>query len=178
MQLVIADTGPINYLIQIGHIELLPRMFERIALPSAVQAELSNPLAPLPVRRWIANPPIWLEIHATPDVGQMLVEGLDEGETAAIALAEVLHADLLLIDERAGFRVAKRRGLRVTGTLGVLDLAAERGLLEFAAAIRELERTSFRLPAKLIDELLAKHRAQRLGGHPKPANEGRLKTGQ
>lgn len=33
MRLVIADTGPINYLIQIGHIELLPRMFEKVALP-------------------------------------------------------------------------------------------------------------------------------------------------
>ena len=42
-----------------------------------------------------------------------------------------IHADLLLIDERAGFRAAKKRGLCVTGTLGVLDLAAKRGLIDF-----------------------------------------------
>ena len=118
MRLVIADTGPINYLIQIGHIDLLPRMFEKVALPAVVQAELSKPRAPLPVRHWIAAPPAWLEIHDTSGLPQ--VSGLDDGETAAIALAEALHADLLLIDERLGFRVARKRELRVTGTLGLL----------------------------------------------------------
>lgn len=157
MRLVIADTSPINYLIQIHQIELLPRLFERVALPITVQSELSHVRAPLPVREWITNPPGWLEIHATPDVTQVALEGLDEGETAAIALAEALHADLLLIDERDGFRIAMRRGLRATGTLGVLDLAAERGLVDFAAAITALELTSFRLPAALLKILLAKH---------------------
>ena len=66
MQLVIADTSPINYLIQIHQIELLPLLFERIALPSTVQSELSHVRAPLPVRQWIVNPPSWLEIHPTP----------------------------------------------------------------------------------------------------------------
>jgi predicted nucleic acid-binding protein len=121
---VIADTGPINYLIQIGHIEILPRMFERIALPVAVQSELCDPLAPPSVQRWIAAAPAWLEIHVTADLPQVL--GLDEGETAAIALAEYLDADMPLIDERDGVRMARRKGFRVTGTLGLLDLAADR----------------------------------------------------
>jgi len=67
------------------------------------------------------------------------------------------HADLLLIDERDGFRVARKRGLRVTGTLGLLDLAADRGLVDFAEAIRKLQLTSFRRPQTLLDELLKKH---------------------
>lgn len=156
MRSVIADTGPINYLIQIGHIEILPRMFERVVLPSAVQTELSNSLAPLPVRRWIATPPAWLEIDDATVLPK--VSGLDEGESAAIALAESLHADLLLIDERDGSRVARERGLRVTGTLGLLDLAAERDLVGFAEAIRKLELTSFRRPEAVLKTLLAKHK--------------------
>jgi predicted nucleic acid-binding protein len=131
-------------------------MFEKIAVPLAVQTELFDPLAPLAVQHWIAAPPAWLEIHDTAGLPQ--VSGLDEGETAAIALAESLHADLLLIDERDGFRVAKRKGLRVTGTLGVLDLAAERGLLDFGSAIEKLERTTFRRPESLLEALLKKHR--------------------
>jgi predicted nucleic acid-binding protein len=154
--LVIADTGPVNYLIQIGQIELLPRMFEKVAIPLAVQAELSNPLAPLPVQRWIAAPPAWLEIHDTAGLPQ--VSGLDEGETAAIALAESLHADMLLIDERDGFRAALKKGLRATGTLGLLDIAAERGLIDFALAIKKLERTTFRRPEALLETLLKKHK--------------------
>ena len=91
MRLVIADTSPINCLVQIGHIELLPRIFERVALPRAVRAELSSAFAPAAVLHWIANPPSWLEIHDT--TGLPRVSGLDEGETEAIALAESLRAD-------------------------------------------------------------------------------------
>jgi predicted nucleic acid-binding protein len=155
LQLVIADTGPINYLILIGHVDLLPRMFEKIAIPNAVKIELSHSLTPPSVRSWIAAPPSWLEIHDT--TGLPLVSGLDPGETAAIALAEHLHADLLLVDERIGFRMAQKMGLRVTGTLGLLDLAAGRGLVNFAHAIQLLERTSFRRPEALLQALLNKH---------------------
>ncbi|MGD1072835.1 MAG: DUF3368 domain-containing protein [Bryobacteraceae bacterium] len=131
-------------------------MFERVAVPVAVQAELSHALAPASVRLWITQPPAWLEIHDTTFLPR--VSGLDEGETAAIALAESLHADLLLIDERDGFRVAQKRGLRVTGTLGLLDLAADRGLVDFAKAIRLLEGTTFRRPRALLEALLLKHK--------------------
>ena len=155
MRLVIADTSPVNYLILIGHIDLLPRLFERVVLPGAVQNELSNPVAPPAVQRWIANPPAWLEVVEADGVDA--IAGLHKGEAAAIALAESLHADLLLIDEREGSRVAKKRGLRVTGTLGILDLAAVRGMIDFDQAIQILERTSFRRPAALLDALRKKH---------------------
>lgn len=157
MRLVIADTSPIHYLVHINQIELLHRTFERVAIPRTVQQELSDRRATLAVRQWIATAPSWLEIHKTPDISRIVLEGLDEGETAAIALAEALQAELLLIDERDGFRVAVKRGLRATGTLGVLDLAAERGLIDFAAAIGELEQSSFRIPAALLSILLSKH---------------------
>jgi predicted nucleic acid-binding protein len=65
VRLVIADTGPINYLILIGRIELLSRLFERVVLPAAVQSELSGPTAPPEVQRWIADPPVWLEVVET-----------------------------------------------------------------------------------------------------------------
>ena len=157
MRLVIADTGPANYLILIGHIDLLPRMFERVVLPAAVEAELSNSLAPPAVRRWIAEFPAWLEIARTPAV--TLSTGIHKGEAAANALATAMHADLLLIDDRRGIRAAKQSGLRVTGTLGLLDLAAERGLVDFADAIRKLEGASFRRPQALLQVLLNKHKA-------------------
>ena len=86
------------------------------------------------------------------------MSGLDEGETAAIALAEFLRADLLPIDERDGYRAARRKGLFVTGTLGLLDLAAEHGLIDFVQAIAKLEQTTFRRPEALLEALLKKHR--------------------
>jgi predicted nucleic acid-binding protein len=120
--LIIADTGPINYLILIGHIDLLPSLFERVVLPSAVQAELSNAGAPSLVQHWIANLPAWIEIADAPSLPFHLA-GLHKGETSAIAVAEFLHADLLLIDDRAGSRAVQSKGIPVTGTIGLLDLA-------------------------------------------------------
>ena len=162
MRLVIADTGPINYLVLIGNIDLLPVLFEKVILPSAVEAELSDPDAPPSVRNWIADPPAWLDVYETPrrQSDQASVEGLDEGETAAIALAISLDADLLLMDDRKGVIVARGKGLRVTGTLGVLDLAAERGLIDFAQAVNRLRRTTFRIPEALLDSLMKKHARQ------------------
>ena len=58
--------------------------------------------------------------------------------SARFALAILLDADLLLMDDRKGVVVARGKGLRVTGTLGVLDLAAQRGLVNFAQAVTRL----------------------------------------
>jgi len=162
VRLIIADTGSVNYLVLIGNIDLLPVLFERVILPSAVQAELTDPDAPPSVRNWISDPPSWLQVHETPGTpfGQASVEGLDDGETAAIALAISLGADLLLMDDRKGVIVARGKGLRVTGTLGVLDLAAQRGLVNFGQAVNRLRRTTFRIPEALLDSLVRKHAQQ------------------
>jgi predicted nucleic acid-binding protein len=88
------------------------------------------------------------------------VEELDEGEAAAIALAISLDADLLLMDDRKGVIAARGKGLRVTGTLGVLDLAAGRGLVNFAQPVGRFRRTTFRIPEPLLDLLTKKHAEQ------------------
>ena len=69
-------------------------------------------------------------------------------------MAQQLNAELLLIDERAGANAAKKLGLQVARTLGVIDLAAKKGLLSLPAAIADLRKTTFRLPEKLVAELL------------------------
>jgi hypothetical protein len=59
-----------------------------------------------------------------------------------------------------GVIVARERGLRVTGTLGVLDIAADRGLVNFAQVVNRLRQTSFRIPQALLDSLMKKHAQQ------------------
>lgn len=159
MRLVIADTGPVNYLILIGQIDLLPLLFEKVVLPTTVQEELGSSKAPPVVRLWAASSPAWLEVRNSP-VGQaedVSLKGIDAGEKAAIQLAVSLNADLLLMDDRKGVNAAQRKGLRVTGTLGVLDLAAQRGLADFVHAVETLRQTNFRVPEALLDALLERH---------------------
>jgi predicted nucleic acid-binding protein len=71
-------------------------------------------------------------------------------------VAEELHADLVLLDDLEAREEAERRAFAVMGTLWVLELASERGLLDFAAAITKLEATSFHMPAQLVQNMRAR----------------------
>ena len=80
---------------------------------------------------------------------------MDQGERAAIVLAAAIGADLILMDDRSGVGVAHRRGIAVTGTLGVLDLAARRGLIDLASAFDRLKATNFRYSPEIMEALLS-----------------------
>jgi predicted nucleic acid-binding protein len=58
---------------------------------------------------------------------------------------------LLLIDEETGRLEARRRNIRTTGTLGVLDDAAVRGLIDLTVAIERLRSTNFRAADSLLE---------------------------
>lgn len=156
--LVIADTGPVNYLLLVGHINILPTLFGAVILPSAVRDELADVGTPRPVRQWIADPPSWIDVRppATGCPSSETLKALDPGEAAAIALAMELHADLLLMDDREGVIAALCKGFAVTGTLGVLTLAADRRLINLAEAFEQLKHTNFRYRQEILDELLEK----------------------
>ena len=114
------------------------------------------------MRQWTANLPTWLEVHeaAGDPAEDFILKDIDEGEKAAIQLAAALNADLLLMDDRKGVTAALRKGLRVTGTLGILDLAAERGLVDLAKAVNDLRKTNFRFPEALLEALLRRHESR------------------
>ena len=101
--IVVADSGPLHYLILPEQIELLRRFYGQVLVPEPVAGELSAAAAPAVVREWMRKPPTWVEVRPVPsDAVSTITDDLDFGERAAIALAETVHADLLLIDEAAG----------------------------------------------------------------------------
>ena len=159
MRVVVADTGPLHYLVLIEAVELLPELFGRVLVPEIVCAELDRPRTPAPVRAWLARHPAWLEPRPTPPVAALPLPGLGDGERAAIALAQTVGAALVLMDDRAGVAAAWTHGLTATGTLGVLERAAARGLVDLPAAVARLKGTNFRYRVAPLDALLARHRA-------------------
>lgn len=154
MRLVVADTSPLVYLILIEQIEILPQLFESIILPDTVRTELCHRLAPEPVRTWAEGLPSWAEVKPSPQIAHNVLRSLGAGERAAIALAVSIHADLVLIDERRGTQIAIENGLDVSGTLGVLQRAARKGLLNLAEAFDRLKTTNFRYRQEILDRLL------------------------
>jgi predicted nucleic acid-binding protein len=150
---VVSDTSPINYLVLIELQDLLPALFERVLVPGAVRRELQSPKAPVEIRKWVMSNPNWLEYREVATTPSDLQQ-LDAGEREAIVLALATTTALILLDEKKGRQTARDRGLAVTGTLGVIDLAARRGLIGLADAVRRLERTSFRASPQLIRAII------------------------
>jgi predicted nucleic acid-binding protein len=127
-----------------------------VLVPDLVAGEFTTVGAPEVVREWMANPPMWVEVRpVTADAISLITDDLDPGERAAIALAETVAADLLLIDEAAGRAEARRRRLRVTGTLGVLRAGAEQGVVNVPDLLDRLKRTTFYLDETLVKSVFA-----------------------
>jgi predicted nucleic acid-binding protein len=150
--LVVADTSPFVVLANINQTGILPALFGVVLVPPQIIAELSKPERSQPTRQFLASRPPWL-LERTPSRFQRIGK-LDVGESAAIGLAMELKADLLLIDEERGRSVARNYGLHITGTIGVLELAAEAKLLDLAAAFAAIKLTDFWVSHEFLDERL------------------------
>ena len=155
--LVVADAGPLIYLSAAGHLELLPQLYDRILVPSVVFEEVVDRGAGLPgsaelaAATWVEVPPSDVE----DPVCSALLATLDHGEAAALALARREGADLVLIDERRGREVARRLGLPVRGTLGVLVQARRQGAIDALAPILEqLIDAGFWISDELVSRVL------------------------
>ncbi len=154
---VVADTTPLNHLVLIEQIDLLRVLYQRVLIPQAVLRELHHSNAPLVVRKWVSALPEWCEVRDLVSTPDALLNLLDAGERDAIQLALDNGLNILLLDEIKGRREAQRRGLRVTGTLSILETAAQLGLIDFRFALQCLEETKFRVSVRLRDEFLRRN---------------------
>ena len=114
MIVVVADTSPLNYLIQIHCEHILPALYTRVFVPTAVVEELDHPRTVSAVREWLAQVPSWLVVRDVASEADPALARLDPGERQAIQLAKQEHADLRLMDEKLGVRIAREQGLAVT----------------------------------------------------------------
>jgi predicted nucleic acid-binding protein len=155
--IVVADTSPINYLILIGEIDILAKLYGKVVIPNAVREELLRASAPELVRNWTSHPPSWLEICVPSMIPDASLAALDPGERDAIILAEELVADQLIVDDRQGRQEAEKRGILVIETIGVVREAAALGLLDLRIAVKRLEGTSFHISPEILALLLKDH---------------------
>lgn len=128
MSVVVSDTSPLRALEHLGQLHWLNEFFDQVFLPPAVAVELRQPpvaFKPLDLSTWP-----YLQVRAPQSATRVaeLRSMLDAGEAEAIALAEELRADVVLIDELAGREVARQGGFTVVGTLGILLEAKQRGV--------------------------------------------------
>jgi len=153
MTIVVSDTSPLNYLIQIGSVEILSRLFSSVIVPPTVVSELRHAGAPEVVRNWAAKLPAWVQSR-TPEK-TLSFPGLGGGEIEALSLAIELRANLILLDDLAAREIAETHGCKTAGTLGLLAQAQLRGWLEFEAALSKLRATNYRISEEVVGRVRA-----------------------
>jgi predicted nucleic acid-binding protein len=154
MKVVVADTSPLNYLVLLGKIELLPQLFANVWIPTSVRLELTSADSPPAVCQWASAIPGWIVIEDALEPIRHIY--LDQGEANAISLALESEIPTILMDDRMGRERAVSLGLRTLGLLAILAMAHEKGLLDYYAATQALKSTSFRASQAIIDEVGAR----------------------
>ena len=155
-RLVVTDTGPLIALARSGYLHLLPALFGRIVIPASVSKELrlDDGLPGSSVLRTALRDKAIYQVIAAKNVPELLSELLDPGEAEAIALAEE-RSCLLLIDERKGRTVARKRGIPFVGTGRLLIAAKRNGDLDnVSIVLEEFRRSGYRLSDSLYEEIL------------------------
>lgn len=157
--IVVSDTTPIISLMKAGQLELLQKLFGVVCIPKAVYWELTE------------NETFHEEVKMVHECEFLCVEevnneksvailrnftGLDAGESEAIILADEKQSDVLLMDEHKGRQVAKKMGITITGTIGILIQAFDEGMLtkeDVERCIERLKESGIRISEKLYQRL-------------------------
>ncbi len=151
---IVSDTSAISNLLIVNKLHIIKGLFGQAVIPPAVQQELSALKKP---NEFILAAWPWIQVRPLSDyaiVRELLIE-LDLGESEAIALAEELGADTLLIDEAKGRKIASERGIQVTGLLGVLLASKANGFIQQVVPVMDelIEKANFRISSSLYQLL-------------------------
>lgn len=158
MTIVIADTGPLNYLLLIESIDVLSRLFDSVIILDSVLDELSHQRTPDVVRNWASDLPGWAVVESSITEIEELKEAslrVDQGELSAMAVALQTGFPILMDDRRAR-QAAEDLGISTFGTLAVLEIGANEGWLDFKDAAYKLRNQGFYLTDARIEEIAAR----------------------
>ncbi len=154
---IVSDTSPITNLAAIAQLDLLHQIYGSIVIPKSVYDELTRVGYPVPGTLEVQTSS-WISVQSVCNQEQVTKfrQTVDLGEAEAIALSLELKADRLLIDDAAGRAIALGLGLKITGVLGVLLIAKQRG---FISAVKPLvdevmNRAGFRVGDLLCQSVL------------------------
>ena len=157
--IVVSDTTPIISLMKAGQLELLRQLFGSVYIPETVYRELTDNEAFSEEVRMVQECE-FLYVQKVDNGKSVTIlqnfTGLDAGESEAIILADEMNSDVLLMDEHKGRQVAKKLGITITGTIGILTQAFDEGMLtkeDVERCIERLQESGIRISEKLYQRL-------------------------
>lgn len=149
---IVSNSSPLIALAKIEKLDIL--LIYDVVIPKAVFDEITKHK-----KKYVKELYKWGKDKVIEVMNRKAVEYLeliiDKGEAETIALAEELNADAVLIDDLKARKIAKLRGLNITGSIGILLDAKDRGLVsEVKPLLEELMKKKIRIRKELYDHAL------------------------
>jgi uncharacterized protein len=156
--IAVSNSSPLIILARLGCFPLLNRLFSRLIISSEVYKEVVVAGKGLPGAREVASA-AWIERGQLRDSGALAKvlnqHSLGAGEVSTILLAKESRADAVLLDDHQARQLAKREGLTVLGTVGLLEASYVRGHLpDLGATFRKLLAENVYIDKRLLDRRL------------------------
>ena len=147
--IIVADASPLVALTICDCLDALEQLFNEVKVSQTVYEEVivGNKPGSDKLAAYLQGKIVGLNLDNYIIGG----DSLDKGELTSIALYKHLQADYLLIDEKAGRKVAKLNHVKIIGSLGVLIEAKQQGIIPLLKPHVEILRLS---KAHFSDELL------------------------
>ncbi len=147
--ITVSDTTAITTLLKVGRVDLLAELFGQVIIPAAVQQELQRHHGALPAC-------CTMQPVADSKRLRRLLAHADPGEAEAICLAVETHADLLLVDDKKGRRLAEMEGVRCLGLPALVLAAWQQQLIPSVPGFLDLmeQRGNYCLSARAKAELV------------------------
>jgi len=145
--IIVTDTSCLIILKKLGRLNLLKSLFIKVTITQIIADEFGEEL------------PAYFQIENPKDQNyQRILETiLDKGEASAIALSLEKEDCLLIIDDYKARREAEQLKIKYTGTLGLLVVAKEKGMIHSVSEIiHEIRKTNFRISDEYLNEILRK----------------------
>jgi predicted nucleic acid-binding protein len=160
--IIISDTTPLRYLIEIEAAHILETLYGKITIPEKVFSELQGVNTPPKVKAWIQACPTWIEVRKADTSLFTPIRNIHDGEREAIALAIELQADAFLSDDGNAIKEALRLNIPAIRLFTIFESAAERNLIDLPDAIRKMQGTTFHCPpVAIINAMLERDRLRK-----------------
>ena len=156
--IVVSDTTPLITLMKAEKLDILHRLFGEVMIPEAVFSEVTGNDTFRNEEDTIRNSDYIKVVKVRDDSQVMFLQratGLDLGESQAIIYADEVKADLLLMDEVAGRKVAQNMKLPIAGSIGILIRAFQSGIItteEADDAIDRIRKANRHISEKLLNK--------------------------
>lgn len=150
----VIDASPLILLARSRHLDLLRHIAREVWVPEPVAEEILRRGAQDITARAIENTP-WLTLRPAPEIPATILEWrLGAGESATLALARA-HGLEAMIDDLAGRKCAASLDISVRGTLGLVLVAKQRGLISAARpVVEDMMTAGLYLSRRVLDQAL------------------------